>query len=233
MLPLHGPRKGGRRSGDGFLAGDPLDTVHARGPGALGPAPPAVVGARAGRTRIGVHGLSLGGFHTALLACLDDGLACAIPGIPLADVSRVVWRHGPALRIRHFERNGVVHEEVSEVLRVVSPLALEPRVAQERRYPSRRPRDRLVPADQVRDLWRHWDRPKIVWYPGGHVTFRLHPGAAASSTPPSASPGSSGTARRLSPPVRIGRLVSASWTSDSRISTGLQSSPSEIRHRVA
>ena len=28
-LPLHGPRKSGRRSGDGFLSGDPLDTLHA------------------------------------------------------------------------------------------------------------------------------------------------------------------------------------------------------------
>jgi dienelactone hydrolase len=175
VLPLHGPRKEGRRSGDGYLAGEPLDTVHAvaqamwdlrrllswiRGQGA---------------TKVGVHGLSLGGFHTALLACLDEDLACAIPGIPLADVTRVVWRHGPALRIRHFERNGVVHEEVSEVLRVVSPLALEPRVPHDRRYLYAAVADRLVPADQVYDLWRHWGEPEIVWYQGGHVTFRFHP----------------------------------------------------------
>ena len=87
----------------------------------------------------------------------------------------MVWRHGPPLRIRHFERNGVVHEEVSEVLRVVSPLTLEPRVPQERRYLYAAVADRLVPADQVRDLWRHWGQPRIVWYQGGHVTFRLHP----------------------------------------------------------
>ena len=34
--------------------------------------------------------------------------------------------------------------------------------------------DRLVPPDQVWDLWRHWDRPRIEWYQGGHVSFRLH-----------------------------------------------------------
>ena len=27
-------------------------------------------------------------------------------------------------------------------------------------------RDRLVPPEQVRDLWRHWEQPRIEWYPG-------------------------------------------------------------------
>jgi len=175
VLPLHGPRKEGRRSGDGYLAGEPLDTVHAVSQ-ALWDLRRLLSWLRLqGATKIGVHGLSLGGFHTALLACLDDDLACAIPGIPLADVSRVVWRHGPPLRIRHFERNGVVHEQVSEVLRVVSPLTLEPRVPHERRSIYAAVADRLVPADQVYDLWRHWGEPRIVWYQGGHVTFRFHP----------------------------------------------------------
>ena len=34
--------------------------------------------------------------------------------------------------------------------------------------------DRLVPPDQVRDLWLHWQRPELVWYQGGHLSFRLH-----------------------------------------------------------
>jgi hypothetical protein len=58
---------------------------------------------------------------------------------------------------------------------VVSPLALEPLVPKERRYLFGAISDLLVPADQVRDLWRHWDRPRIVWYQGSHVTFRAHP----------------------------------------------------------
>lgn len=175
VLPLHGPRKEGRRSGDGYLAGEVLDTVHAVSQ-ALWDLRRLLSWVRAqGGTRIGVHGLSLGGFHTALLACLEGELACAIPGIPLADVSRVVWRHGPPLRIRHFESNGIVHEAVSEVLRVISPLTLEPQVPHERRYLYAAVADRLVPADQVYDLWRHWGKPRIVWYQGGHVTFRFHP----------------------------------------------------------
>ena len=73
VLPLHGPRRIGRRSGDGFLGGEVLDTVHAetqaiwdirrmigwlRGQGALS---------------VGATGLSLGGYTTALLAGIEAG----------------------------------------------------------------------------------------------------------------------------------------------------------------
>jgi hypothetical protein len=174
VLPLHGPRKSGRRSGDGFLSGDPLDTVHAEAQ-AMWDIRRLIKWARAeGAETIGAFGLSLGGYQTALLASLEGDLACAIPGIPLSDVSRAVWRHGPALYIRYSETQGVVHDEVAEVLRVVSPLVLEPKVPHERRYMFGAVADRLVPPDQVRDLWRHWDRPRMVWYQGGHVTFRFH-----------------------------------------------------------
>jgi hypothetical protein len=156
------------------MTGDPLETVHAVAQ-AMWDARRLLSWIRAqGATRSACTG-SLSAATTAVLACLDDQLACAIPGIPLTDVTRAVWRHGPPLQIRYFERQGVVHEEVTEVLRVASPLGLEPRVPRERRYLYGAVADRLVPADQVRDLWRHWERPEIVWYQGGHVTFRVHP----------------------------------------------------------
>ena len=57
---------------------------------------------------------------------------------------------------------------------MISPLALEPLVPLERRYIFGATADRLVPPDQVRDLWLHWEKPSIAWYPGGHITFRAH-----------------------------------------------------------
>jgi hypothetical protein len=56
----------------------------------------------------------------------------------------------------------------------VSPLAIPPRVAPAHRAIFGGLADRLVPPDQVRDLWRHWDEPRLVWYPGAHLTFNLH-----------------------------------------------------------
>jgi hypothetical protein len=175
ILPLHGPRKTGRRSGDGFLAGDFLDTVHAEAQ-AMWDIRRLLSWIRAeGGGPIGVQGLSLGGYNTALLAALDGDLACAIAGIPATDFTRLLWLHGPPLQIRYAEHRGLVHGDISDVLSVVSPLALAPLVPRDRRYIFAGLGDRLVPAAQVRDLWRHWERPRIVWYPGGHVTFRLHP----------------------------------------------------------
>jgi hypothetical protein len=52
---------------------------------------------------------------------------------------------------------------------------LEPRVPREHLALFAGVADRLVPPDQVRDLWRHWGRPPIVWYQGAHVTFMLDP----------------------------------------------------------
>ena len=110
-----------------------------------------------------------------LLACLDDDLACAIPGIPATDFARLTWRHGPPLHLKYAEHHGLVHDETAELMQVVSPLVLEPQVPKERRYIFAAASDLLVPPDQVRDLWRHWDRPRIEWFQGAHLTFGFHP----------------------------------------------------------
>ena len=175
VLPLHGPRRIGRISGDGFLNGDVVDTVHAEA-NAMWDLRRLLSWARAqGDARVGVIGLSLGGYNTALLSCLDADLACAVPGIPATDFTRLFFRHGPPLQVRDAAESGIDEDRMREVLSVVSPLVLEPLVPKERRFIFGAVADRLVPADQVRDLWRHWDQPRIEWYQGAHVTFRAHP----------------------------------------------------------
>jgi hypothetical protein len=175
VLPLHGQRKQGRRSGDGFLSGDILDTVHAEAQ-AIWDMRRILAWVHAqGATKLGVYGLSLGGYNTALLSSLAPGLACAIPGIPATDFARLVWRHGPPLQVRALEHKGVARDAVDEVLRVVSPLALESQVPHEGRAIFGAVADRLVPADQVRDLWVHWRRPKMLWYQGSHMSIAMEP----------------------------------------------------------
>jgi hypothetical protein len=168
VLPLHGPRTVGRFSGEGFLGGSILDTVHAEAQSVwdlrrlLGwirvqGAPP-----------IGLHGVSLGGYNAALLAGIEAGLACVIAGIPPVDLSRLVWRHAAPPVLRALERAGIVREDVAELYRVVSPLAVAPRIPAGGRAIYAGIGDRLVSADHPRDLWRHWGRPRIVWTHGGH-----------------------------------------------------------------
>ena len=175
ILPFHGPRQVMRWYGQGFLSGDVLDTLHAEAQTAWDIRRLLTWLRAQGATRIGVYGLSLGGYNTALLAALEDELTCAIAGIPATDLTRLIWRHGFPLQLRHSEQQGLVQEAVSAVLRVVSPLILNARIPWEHRYIFGAVADRLVPADQVRDLWRHWDRPRLLWYPGAHFSFNLHP----------------------------------------------------------
>jgi hypothetical protein len=179
VLPFHGPRKTGWRSGDGFITGDYLELLHAEGQ-AMWELRRILSWIRTqGAPAIGVYGLSLGGYQTALLAALEEDLACAVAGIPATDFTRLAWRHGPQVLVRHAERLGIVRDDVQLLLSVVSPLVLRPRVPHEGRYIFAATADRLVPADQVYDLWLHWERPRIAWFQGSHLSFQWEPEVAA------------------------------------------------------
>jgi hypothetical protein len=73
--------------------------------------------------------------------------------------------------MRYAQTLGYDLDRMSEVLRVISPLALAPRVPLPGRMIFAANADRLVPPDQPLDLWRHWEEPEIVWYEGTHVGF--------------------------------------------------------------
>ncbi|MCH2169597.1 alpha/beta hydrolase [Myxococcota bacterium] len=179
ILPLHGPRKIGRRSGDGYLRGDVLDTLHAQTQ-AIWDIRRMLHWIRSqSDSPVGVLGYSLGGYTASLLASVEPELACVIAGIPVSDLIGLIERHGPSLQIRDALTAGLDLDCARNVMGVSSPLVLEPRVALEHRHIFGASADRLVPPAQVRDLWRHWGRPPMEWYPGGHLTFRAHPRVAA------------------------------------------------------
>jgi hypothetical protein len=175
VMPLHGPRRVGRRSGDGFFTGDFVDTVHAQ--------TQAVWDVRRligwlreqGAPGVGVYGVSLGGYTAALVASLERELACVIAGIPAIDFVRLLRSHAPTLVVRAAERAGFSFERTERLLRVVSPLALEPRLEHSRRFLYAGLVDRLASPDQAGDLWRHWGKPRTLWYHGGHVSFVWEP----------------------------------------------------------
>ncbi len=175
VLPLHGARKVGRRSGDGFLSGDILDCAHAEAQAVWDIRRILAWIRTQAESRIGVLGLSLGGYNAALLATLDDGLACAIAGIPLVDIPDVMIRHGLLSAIGGQGAENLDAANMTEIMKVVSPLALEPRLPVERRFIFAAVADRLVPPEHAVRLQEHWGRPRIEWYQGGHMTFRAHP----------------------------------------------------------
>ena len=170
VLPMHGPRARGLPKGAVFPGADVLDDVHATAQ--------AVWDIRRllswirwqqPESPIGLNGLSLGGYIAALVASLEDGLTCAILGVPVADLIELLGRHAGLSRDDPRRRAVTMAEPIG---RMVSPLSLAPRVPMQGRFIYAGIADQLVhPREQVIRLWEHWGRPQIVWYRGGHIGF--------------------------------------------------------------
>jgi dienelactone hydrolase len=172
VLPYHGPRRpaGSRQSGASFFSMDLACTNEAFAQ--------AIYELRAllrhlraaGTGPLGAFGMSLGGYTTALLASVEPALAFAVPMIPLASLADMMWGHGEgdarmALAIEH----GWSLAALRDFTRVHAPLARAPLVPFERRLIIAALGDRICPPDHAHALWQHWDRPRIHWYPGGHL----------------------------------------------------------------
>ncbi len=170
VLPLHGPRARGLPKGVSFPSEDVLDVVHG--------AAQAVwdirrllswIRSQEPDSRIGLNGISLGGYLTSLVASLHDGLSCAILGVPLADLLELVGGHAG---LSYHDPLRQTLRSATPIGRMISPLALTPRVPMRGRFIYAGIADRLVrPRDQVTRLWEQWGRPEICWYPGGHTGF--------------------------------------------------------------
>jgi len=179
VLPFHGPRRVGRRTGDGYITGDFVDTIHAQAQ-TLWDVRRLLSWIRAsGAPAVGAYGVSLGGYTTAMLASLDADLACVIAGTPPACFASLVRHNSPAFVHRLMDWAAYPWTIVEQLLRVVSPLALEPRVPRARRFLFAGIADALAPPAHALALWRHWGRPRLAWYPGSHSSFAMEPAVHA------------------------------------------------------
>ena len=170
VLPMHGPRGRGLPKGAVFPGEDVMDNVHATAQ--------AVwdlrrllswIRSEQPESPIGMYGISLGGYVTSLVASLEQGLTCAILGVPVADLIGLLGRHAG---FRDDDPRRLTVTLAEPIGRMVSPLSLPPRVPMRGRFIYAGIADRLVhPREQVVRLWEHWGKPEIVWYHGGHTGF--------------------------------------------------------------
>lgn len=124
-----------------------------------------------GAPRIGVTGLSLGGYTSALLASVDRRLDFAIPNAPVTSVVELLRSWAPAGWAAHLlaPLRGVSLDELDRALAIHSPLNYEPLLPKDRLLIVGGLGDRLAPPAQAELLWEHWERPAIHWFPGSHV----------------------------------------------------------------
>ncbi|MEM9071242.1 MAG: alpha/beta hydrolase family protein [Myxococcota bacterium] len=172
-LPFHGERQSRSSpfSGHGFFAGGPsrinesvaqavmdfrilVDWLKARGV-----------------EKIGVTGVSLGGFTSAMLASVEPRLHFAIPNVPVVSIPDLVleWEPiGTAVRtgLKLLRRDIV---DARHLLAVSHPLTYAPVLPNDHLMIVGGVGDRLAPPKHSRLLWEHWDRCPIHWFPGSHL----------------------------------------------------------------
>jgi len=170
VLPLHGPRNIGGLPGGAFMSHDLMNVVHGMAQSVWDIRRLISWIREQAPSAVGVYGISLGSYVTSLLAGLERDLDCVVAGVPVCDLPSLYLHHSD----ERFRRRGgevLTGTAASDVLSVVSPLAIEPRLPWDRRFVFAGLVDRMATPTQARRLWEHWERPRITWYDGNHVGF--------------------------------------------------------------
>jgi len=118
-----------------------------------------------GAPNVGVMGMSLGGYTTALLATVESKLDFAVPYIPLADLTDVVVEH-EALR-----GTVVPHDLIDagkRALALVRPLSRKPVVPGDRMLVIGAEGDRITRTSHAEALAKHFGT-ELTMFPGAHL----------------------------------------------------------------
>jgi predicted alpha/beta hydrolase family esterase len=118
-----------------------------------------------GAPSVGVMGMSLGGYSTALFATVERDLAFAAPLIPLVSVADFARDQG---RLGTGERAALEHAALEAANRVVSPLARPSLVPRERVVIVGAEDDRVTPIAHAERLANHFGAP-LLRLEGGHL----------------------------------------------------------------
>jgi hypothetical protein len=170
VLPLHGPRKPAALPVASLLSFDLLDAFHGVSQ-AVWDTRRLIQWARAqGATKVGLYGLSMGSYVSALLSGLDP-VDIVIAGIPVCDIPDLFVHHAPLDQRQEAEDKGVLGIHTRELFELVSPLSVTPHTTLENRFIFAGSDDKVSTPEQAERLWEHWGQPGIRWFAGGHVSF--------------------------------------------------------------
>lgn len=130
-----------------------------------------------GVDRIGLTGMSLGGYTSALIASVDDRIQAVIPNVPVVAPDQTVDEWFPANKVVQLRSllSNTDSELTKAATRFSSPLNYEPLVPKDRRLIITGLGDRLAPPEQAEMLWEHWDRCAFHWFPGNHILHVSQP----------------------------------------------------------
>ena len=171
VLPVHGSRRPSMVGGEQFLGFDMMNGVHALAQSVWDLRRLLGWVRRQQPTSLVLHGVSLGGYVTALTTCFDGDLDAVIAGIPISDFPALFAHQSPQHVRERSIQHGILDGNAEWVYRVVSPLAMPTLTPAEGRYIFAGLGDRMAVPAQTQALWQHWQRPTISWFPGNHVGY--------------------------------------------------------------
>ena len=118
-----------------------------------------------GATSVGIMGMSLGGYTTSLMATVEEGLAFAVPIIPLASLADFARDQG---RLGRGPEAVAQHAALEAANHVVSIFARPSRVAPERVLVVGAEADRVTPIAHAERVAAHLRAP-LLRVAGGHL----------------------------------------------------------------
>ncbi|MAK45213.1 MULTISPECIES: alpha/beta hydrolase family protein [Spongiibacter] len=126
---------------------------------------------RRGAPHIGISGLSLGGYLSALLAAVEPRLAFCIPNSPLVAPVDTIRSWQPTHEIMELieRRSGFSAMDLRRGMAIHSPLSYQPLLDPEKVMIIGGAGDRFTPPRFVRLLHGHWPDSHLHWFPGNHV----------------------------------------------------------------
>ena len=119
-----------------------------------------------GYQHVGMMGMSLGGFSTALMATVEPQLSFAVPLIPLASVAD--WSRDAGQLPGDEAERAQVHTLLEEAHALISPLRRPLLLPRERCFVAVAERDAITPMTHGARIAEHFDVPLTV-FPGGHI----------------------------------------------------------------
>lgn len=130
-----------------------------------------------GVANVGITGLSLGGYLTALMAAVEPRLHVAIPNSAVTDLAGLIDGWFPAGHVLKagLRQGGIADDLFRASMSLHSPLRYPSRLGRDRLFVIGGLGDRLAPPEQSARLIEHWGRPKTHWFQGSHI---LHVGRA-------------------------------------------------------
>lgn len=193
QLPFHGHRAPAG-SGALFPSPNPLRTNEGFGHAIYDLR--ALAGFLRGRgaSAVGVMGMSLGGYTTALWASVAGppsagppsapgeaasagarneidagGVDFAVAMIPAVSMAKLMWRHGETSPVRRrAAKAGITEDLLVDAFAVHTPTTRPARLPRERLFVIAGRGDRITPPEQAEALAAHWG-VEIGWFDGGHL----------------------------------------------------------------